>query len=318
MRRMRRSAKPMARSAAALAVWMACVGCEPEQAREAVSEPLRASRGIITATVSRYISSELEEPYEQFGIVGVFPRFDVDKEDLIDSFLGARAPSSDLALDSCSQPVPRFDSRPRRIPVGETAIELMDVGDLSVEYSSLDMDRAIPTRTFPDLLKVIDGVIYSANESRGVVFEPVETYTILSSGTDSVAPFEVVLNAPEDLGDIRLDGTSVEEQTPTVRRGRDLELAWDGSGGYGDEVIIEVDLNNVGLSWSISCRARDDGSFVIPSEITERLLDPLVSNDHEMTLSRVRQTAFRADGLTGGEFSFVVEARFLVRFETVR
>ncbi len=252
---------------------------------------------------------------EKFEIIGLFPRYDVEKTDLVDSLLGTRVPQPDLPLDSCSQPTPVLEIRPRRSPGAETEIELMDVGDLTVEFDVFK--RAIPTRTFPDLLKVIDGVIYSANESREVVFDPGTVYTILASGTDAVQPFEVVLEAPDDLGVVKLGGIPVDEQMPVVHRGMDLEVVWDGE-GYGDEVIATIDWTNVGLSWSMACRMRDDGHFVIPSDITGMLLDPLVNNDHEMTLSRVRQVGFRSDGLASSEFSFVVSTSFLVRFESAR
>lgn len=294
----------------------ALFGCvsEPEPAPPRPPS-LTATRGIITATASRYIESGTERPYEQFEIAAVFPRFDVNNEGLAESLLGARVPNSDLALDSCSQPMPDLDARPRRNMDGETAIELMDVGDISVEIGT--RKGTLPTRTFPDLLKVIDGVIYSANESADVIYEPGDIYTIEASGADSLGAFEAVLEAPDDLGDIKLDGLPVYDQMPVVRRGEDLVISWEGE-GYGDEVIATIDWTNVGLSWSMVCRMKDDGRFVIPASHTGMLLDPLVNNDHEMSLSRVRQVSFRSDGMTSGEFSFIVSTSFLVRFESAR
>jgi hypothetical protein len=51
--------------------------------------------------------------------------------------------------------------------------------------------------------------------------------------------------------------------------------------------------------------------------MTAALQDPLVAGEAEMTLSRVRQTAFRAKGLDNGELSFVLSTSFLVRFDAV-
>ena len=299
---------------AAIALGAVLSGCEPEQV-EHKAEPRFVTRGIISATASRYVESGAPRPYEQFEMAAVFPRFKAEDERIVDSLLGERVPSADLALDTCSQPIPVLNTRPRRRENGETAIELLDVGDINVEFG--EHKAAVPTRTFPDLLKVIDGVIYSANESSSVTFEPGEVYTIEASGTDDIGAFGAGLEAPDELGEVKLDGIPIYEQMPVIRRGEDLEITWEGE-GYGDEVIATINWTNVGISWSMSCRMKDDGRFSVPAEVTGLLLDPLVNNDHEMSLSRVRQVSFRSDGLRAGEFSFVVATSFLVRFESSR
>jgi hypothetical protein len=106
---------------------------------------------------------------------------------------------------------------------------LLDAGNLTLAVD--DVTLSVSTRTFPDLLKVVDGVIYSIEESRGARFSPGATYSFRSSGTDAVGPFEVVLEAPEDLGEVKLGGVSPAEQLPGVRRGEDLELTWEGAAG---------------------------------------------------------------------------------------
>jgi hypothetical protein len=206
--------------------------------------------------------------------------------------------------------------RPRRLRTTDgTAIELADVGDLSVEYAGQRF--VLPTQTFPDLLHAIDGVTYAADDRRGLRFEPAETYAVHASGTDEVARFDVELDAPEDLGDVAIDGLSPSEQIPIVRRGAPLAITWEGDGGYGDEVIATISSGGAGVPLSMSCRMRDDGGFVVPAEMTAAFQDSLVSGEAEMTLSRVRQTAFRAKGLDNGDLSFVLSTSFLVRFDSV-
>jgi hypothetical protein len=80
-------------------------------------------------------------------------------------------------------------------------------------------------------------------------------------------------------------------------------------------VIAEFTWTNLGLPWSMVCRMRDDGLFVVPADRTRGLQDPLRSGNEELILSRVRQVAFRAAGLSGGAFSFVVTVRFPVRYD---
>ena len=292
-------------------------GCPRDPAPQVKpAPPVTVSRGQITASINRYVEARSEEPFEQFGINGVFTRYDVEKEDLVERLLGTRVPEPDLPPDTCSSPVPVLGVPVRRLAMQdettiETAIELIDVGDLSV--SILGEPRAIPTRTFPDLLKVIDGVIYTADEDQGVRFLPGETYTFHATGTDAVAPFAVVLEAPDDLGDVKLDSVRPGDQTPQIKRGQDLALTWEGA-GWGDEVIATLSWIGMGLPWEMTCRMRDDGLFVVPGQLIEGLHDPLAASDEEMTLTRVRQVSFRSDGLNSGTFAFVVSKSFPVKF----
>jgi hypothetical protein len=294
-------------------------GCGPDRDAAGTSpsaDTALTSQGSITATLHRYVESGASEPYEEFGVTALFPRYRPSDAALVDTLVGERVPEIDVAIDQCESPAPLVPLRPRRLSTTDGAtIELADVGDLSVEYSGKRI--TLPTQTFPDLLHVIDGVTYVGDDEHGLRFEPAQTYTVHASGTDEVAHFDVVLDAPEDLGDVALDGVSPSEQTPVVRRGAPLAITWEGGGGYGDEVIATVSWSSMGLPLSMSCRMRDDGSFVVPGEMTAALQDPLVAGEAEMTVSRVRQTAFRAKGLASGELSFVLSTSFLVKFDAV-
>lgn len=271
------------------------------------------SQGIITCTSKAYIEAGADEPYEKFSMVGMFPKYEHDKGALVDNLLGDKVPQIDLPIDTCSQPAPIFNTYHRREPGPTgTAIKLLDVGDISVQYG--DLKSALPTRTFPDLLKVIDGVIYSAEESRNITFHPGETYTVYAKGTDQIASFEAVLQAPEELGEIKVNGIYPGDKVPFLRRNEPSEITWEGE-GYGDEVIISVNWSGTNLSWTMTCRVRDDGHFVIPPDATKELSDLMIGSEHEMNMARLRQVSFVADGLTSGEFSFLVSAGFLIRFE---
>lgn len=302
---------------AAILVAVVTTGCPRDPVPEiAPAPPVIVSRGQITAGLSRYVESKSDVPFEQFGITGIFARYDVEREDLVDRLLGDRVPETELALDTCSSPSLVLDANVRRITAAgssssQTAIELIDVGDLSVSYGG--ESRSIPTRTFPDLLKVIDGVLYTGDETQGIQFVAGETYTFHATGTDEVAPFEVVLEAPSDLGSVKLDGVRPEDRVPVIPRGRDIAVSWEGA-GWGDEVIATLTWSGMGLPWSMICRMRDDGLFVVPSQLAEGLHDPLAAADEELTLTRVRQVAFRSDGLSSGTFSFVVSNSFPVKF----
>ena len=160
---------------------------------------------------------------------------------------------------------------------------------------------------------MIVGVLYTTDEIHGVLYRPGETYDLQASGTDDISSFRVALEAPLDLGDIKIDGVIPSEQTPLIRRGEDVEILWEGD-SFGDEVIATLSWMSMGASWSMTCRMRDDGVFAIPAAITEAMPDPLTSSDGELTISRFRQVAFRSAGLASGSFQFVVSTVFPVAF----
>jgi hypothetical protein len=293
--------------------FLLCVGSCVEESQEgdARGSAVTVSRGIITASFNRYIETGSEEPFEQFGLTGVFARFDPDDPATVDLLWDS--PPDDLApaLDSCTASTPVLDPGGYHPLSSQSAVELLDVGDLSVSFAG--ETKPVPTRTFPDLLKVIVGVTYAADETHGVVFKPGETYEVRAKSKVKRDRFTVALEAPEDLGTVTVDGAAAGEQPPVVSRERNVELAWEGD-GYGDEVIATLAWTSMGSPWQIVCRMRDDGFFVIPGAITASLPDPLTATDSEMTLKRIRQVAFRSDKLKSSSFKFIVATSFSVSF----
>lgn len=275
------------------------------------THPITTSKGIINASLARYIESGSGTSYDQFGITGIFARYDIEQSSTVDGLMNGDFTDIDLALDTCSLPAPILEDVSIHKRPESSAIELLDVGDLTVSYNG--MSKTVPTRTFPDLFRVIVGVMYTADESKGVQFRPTETYSLRAAGSEDISRFRVALEAPEDLGDVKLDGVNPGDQLPMIRKGEDLELVWDGD-GYGDEILATLNWTSMGAPWSMTCRMRDDGLFVISSVYTEGLPDSLMSSDEEFTISRVRQVAFRSAGLASGSFRFVVSANFSVSF----
>ena len=291
---------------------MGTISCVDETTEESFPTPAVVSRGIISATLNRYIEAGSEEPYEQFGLTGVFPRYSEDENDTVEMLWDNRLADVDLALDHCTAVSPVLDEHGRfHLPTSKRAIELLDVGDLSVSFDG--SRKQIPTRTFPDLLKVVVGVIYAADETQGVVFRPGETYGVRATGTNDVELFNVALEAPEDLGEVKIDGATPGETVPILSKGAPIRLTWDGD-GFGDEVIATISWTSMGSPWEITCRMRDDGSFVIPANITAQLPDPLTSTDKEVSLSRIRQVVFRSKDLSNGSFRFIVSTHFPIDF----
>lgn len=291
------------------AVLPACPGQPEGSGRDPA--PLLVSRGTITASLNRYIDTGSDEPFEQFGMMGIFARYDIDDARTVEGLLGGRDLDVDIPLDTCSMPAPALEDGNLPQPRSGYPIELLDVGDLTVSFDG--GARPVSTRTFPDLLKVIVGVIYTADESRGFLFQPTRTYDVKTTGTDEVAAFRVALEAPEDLGDVKVDGVDPADQAPLVRRGDEVELSWEGD-GFGDEVVAVLSWTSMGAPWSMTCRMRDDGFFVVPGSVTAALPDGTASSDAELTLSRVRQVAFRSAGLSSGAFRFVISSYFPVVF----
>lgn len=304
-----KNAKLLAAGAAACLILS---GCSPKQIDEERKQPaVIVSRGAITASLNRYIESGSSEPFEQFSFTGMFARYDLEDSLVVESLLNKGPQGVDLSLDTCTLPAPVIDEYGQRDFNGATSIELLDAGDLSVSFGGAR--KAVPTRTFPDLLKVIVGVIYTADETQGVAFQPGEIYNLHATGSDEIAQFDTVLEAPEDLGEIKVNGATLDEETPLIDRGRELDISWEGD-EYGDEVVAVLSWISMGSPWSIVCRLKDDGLFAVPAQITAGLPDPINSSDEELTLSRIRQVTFRSNGLSTGTFRFVISTNFPVKF----
>ena len=283
-----------------------------EPVGEEIASKTVVSRGIITASLLRHVEAGAEEPFESFTLTGVFARFPTEESGTVDMLWDQRLSGMDLSLDSCTAPTPVLESRMEtQEPQAERAIELLDVGDLSVGFGK--ERKTVPTRTFPDLLKVAVGVIYSADEAHGVTFRPGERYDVRATGSDDADLFRVDLDAPADLGTISVDGTNPEEEIPLILRGRPVRLTWEGD-GYGDEVIASLRWTAMGTPWEVTCRMRDDGVFNIPRSVTAALPDPLTVTDEEIYIQRYRQVAFRSAGLSNGSFQFIVSTNFPIKF----
>ena len=300
----------------ALAVWLititAVAGCSPSN-QQSDSAPKKEStcQGIIVATASRFISESGNEPFEQFDFIAMFPRYETKHQQEVETLLETHVPLTDIPLDTCASPEPQFSKRTTE-EENSVAVSLLDAGDMFVKTEKRQV--AIPTRTFPDLLKVIDGVIYSASPTHGIEFVPGRTYTVKNTGADNIGSFEVVLQAPKDLGEITVAGVSPDDSIPTITSGATTLITWEGE-GYGDEVIADINWSDMGLSWSTTCRMKDDGNFVVPAEITRQMGSELTKQAHEMRLSRLRQVSFAAPFITFGDFSFVASTSFLVEFD---
>lgn len=295
--------------AAVIAVFVAA--CTPAEEPEETDRQERLfARGLITASFHRYLDSGSSALTEQFRITGLFVRHATEAEAMAESLLGMQTVDVDLPLDACRAPAPVLDER-RWSPPRRSVVELLDVGDLSVKFGT--GQKTVATRTFPDLLRVIVGVIYSTDEAHGVVFRPGRTYDLRASGSDEVGAFEVALDAPEDLVDLRVAGSMPGEDTPVITRGTPLDIGWDAD-GFGDEVMATLTFTSMGAPWSMTCRMRDDGEFTVPASLTSGFPDPLTCSDAELSLTRVRQVAFRAAGLSSGALRFEVTSDFAVSF----
>lgn len=222
-------------SCCVLAVVLVC-GCAQKTTRDEPRER-KLSHGNIAAVSSQYITSGDLLPFEQFQLTGVFGRFGASDRPEAMAFLTSRAPSLDLSFDSCSMPAPVFDRADIYSKLAEATVELLDVGDLMIEFGR----RVVPvsTRTFPDLLKVIVGVVYSADAAHGVFYNSQSTYTLKASGGGGVGPFEVALEAPLELDGIQVNRISPFDQIPLMQRKRPALLEWAGL-ELGDEVIVDL------------------------------------------------------------------------------
>ncbi len=171
-------------------------------------------------------------------------------------------------------------------------VELLDVGALHVTVAGTE--ARLSPRTFPDLASVLAGVFYAGDAALAMPEPEVDEYRFLAEGGVEVGAFEVVVPAPSEPSGLQLvgsDGTfaALDGRLTEITRAGELTLQWDGA---DPRDLIEIEITSG--AQTLSCQARDEGSFRIPAEDVA-LLD--AGANARLSVRRVRVSPFDALGL---------------------
>ena len=178
-------------------------------------------------------------------------------------------------------------------------VALLDAGRLELRGP---VDRAsISPRHYPELVPFVSGVVYGGDDSEPVSLGLGQAYQVWSEGGAEVGGFSAGVIAPRAF-----PGLTVEP----LRRGADLELRWNNEpsvAGPAEPLLIEVKWASRAGTRAVRCRARDDGSFVIPHDAFDGLPAAGALTSVTATATRLARGPLSAPGAGRGELTVALK-----------
>ncbi|HEY1954711.1 MAG TPA: hypothetical protein VGH28_03850 [Polyangiaceae bacterium] len=169
-------------------------------------------------------------------------------------------------------------------PVGECAVlqdqsaaravELLDVGNVSIESLGNGQHVALSPRQVPDVVDLVSGTMYSARIDEGTVPSDSDVAVLVGGSTD-VPAFSVRAKTPDAPSAVILSSLD----------GPAADLSWAST---GDAIYVDVG--------SSRCSFADDGHASLPTSI--------FGDEGTLTVHRVRREKLSIPGLDGGELRF--------------
>ena len=278
-----------------------------------VSDDSADSFGLVVVTLAenREHSRTREEIFAQAWFVEHVGYNQVEVLDLI------QPPSSlapDLALGQCAvhEDELLIDGYPSDSV--ERSIYFMDAGDVRVAggQHTLAMDGSY----FPDVRPDVGGLIYEGVYHHGKAIAAPGALQVSGFGSPEVGTFDVSLALPAPLyltsvGDQRVRGSRISGPA----RDQGLELTWvtaDGAAPSGEPVFVELVRREFDQSARLVCLVPDTGHFVIPAEELTLLPDMGVDQTDWLSVFRVHDSSFEAEGLSTGWLLLVTRDEVLL------
>lgn len=161
----------------------------------------------------------------------------------------------------------------------------------------------------PEALKVSAGLVTVSGlntpiseEVNGITDDYNETFNDPHPGFDVGAALSLSA-AGDEVEAFTLSGEGVglltsSDETVAVNDGEPVDLSWDASGASANSSIdIQFSVNtHGGISAWIQCSAEDTGSFSIPSELMQQLIDLGLSGFPRTTLTRQTVDSTEVEG----------------------
>ncbi|MRG96927.1 hypothetical protein [Polyangium spumosum] len=182
---------------------------------------------------------------------------------------------------------------------GLGTIELLDVGDLSIQAGTTRMPLA--TRAFPDVGAFVSGVFYTSRDAQSDLPAPAR-YVLESTGSATLNPFAIEADAPSAPEQVRLgeaalaDGLLLEEEAAAT-------LRWTASEAPAVGDLVYVDLTDPSGT-GVRCAYNDSGEGVIPESVLGKKTWGALPAQVALSVHRIRQGGFAAAGVDAGELRF--------------
>lgn len=277
------------------------VGCSTEEPL-----PIQESPGEEEAQIEERVGSLLAEFSGPFDWLGGVVKVQAQ-------FLDARGVAVESALEALEVWSPRrgLEVGDCQLGIGASSagsepayLHLLDVGAIGVESSR---DRiSLSPRRLPDLMSAFYGVVYGSEwgwdgEEYHVGYIPGGLYRFAAPGSAEAGGFAVVLQAPEPMELLAVNGEEVRESVLALRGDDELELVWEPGIGNG---AVYIDLfTGYGPDQSrLQCRAEDSGAFTVPAQLISELAG--VDRRLDLELRRVHSTTSDVEGLDEATFYF--------------
>jgi len=187
---------------------------------------------------------------------------------------------------------------------GLGAVELLDVGDLSITAESTSMPLA--TRAFPDVGGLISGVFYTSRDARSDLPAP-GRYVLESSGSTTLDKFSIGADAPANpeavrLGTVELNESVVlEEGAPTNVSWRVSDQTADGRKHEDDRIYVDL---TAASGTGIRCTYKDLGEATLPASVTANKVWGALPAVVNVSVHRTRKGQFVASGIDEAELRF--------------
>jgi hypothetical protein len=150
------------------------------------------------------------------------------------------------------------------------AVQLLDVGAVTIEALTTGQRVSLATRQVPDVVDLVSGTMYSARVDETSVPSGADVAVVVGGSSD-VPAFSVRAKTPEVPSAVRATADSAS-----------IDLTWTPS---NDGVYVDVG--------GLRCNLPDDGHAVIPA-----------ADGDTLTLHRVRRETLSIPGLDAGELRF--------------
>jgi hypothetical protein len=166
---------------------------------------------------------------------------------------------------------------------GPHSVELLDVGDLTVEAGGVR--ASLEARALPDIVDLVTGVLYSTRTAFAADGLPTRgAYVLRSSGSGAVSDgehgvpaFAVSTTAPGEPEELLIEGQDARSADGVeLALGGPVSLRWKTTDG-GDDDVVYVDVvaatadeaaREAGdAAGNVRCAFADRGSAVLPSSV---------------------------------------------------
>lgn len=179
------------------------------------------------------------------------------------------------------------------------SIELLDVGDLSIQTGTTRMPLA--TRAFPDVGAFVSGVFYTSRDAQSDLPAPAR-YVLESTGSGTLNPFSIEAEAPSAPERVRLFDTALAEGV-VFEEGTAATLRWSASEAPAVGDVVYVDLT-APSGTGVRCTFNDSGEGVIPASVLGKKTWGALPATVALSVHRLRQGGFAAAGIDAGELRF--------------